>query len=153
MPPTMVGQALNRTTGPTTGAPRRSGDARSTPKAPALVMGLGFGGFIDGILLHQILQAGPWLCRLRGAALVLFAARADKPDLLLSRAGGMRVDGPTLVGVAGVTVGLAEQRPAREIQREANAGSHDDEDEKQEKCDSAFHVPGATQHIERAKRA
>src|SRR3954454_20237148 len=29
---------------------------RSTPKAPALVMGLGFGGFIDGILLHQILQ-------------------------------------------------------------------------------------------------
>ena len=29
---------------------------RTTPKAPALTMGLGFGGFIDGILLHQILQ-------------------------------------------------------------------------------------------------
>src|SRR4051794_37759916 len=30
--------------------------ARSTPTAPALIMGLGFGGFIGGILLHQILQ-------------------------------------------------------------------------------------------------
>jgi uncharacterized membrane protein len=28
----------------------------SPPKAPALILGLGFGGFIDGILLHQILQ-------------------------------------------------------------------------------------------------
>jgi uncharacterized membrane protein len=26
------------------------------PKAPALIMGLGLGGFVDGILLHQILQ-------------------------------------------------------------------------------------------------
>jgi uncharacterized membrane protein len=26
------------------------------PKAPALVMGLGLGGFIDGIVLHQVLQ-------------------------------------------------------------------------------------------------
>lgn len=26
------------------------------PKAPAFIMGLGLGGFIDGILLHQILQ-------------------------------------------------------------------------------------------------
>ena len=28
----------------------------SPPKAPAVVMGLGLGGFIDGIVLHQILQ-------------------------------------------------------------------------------------------------
>ena len=28
----------------------------STPKVPAFVMGLGLGGFIDGIVLHQILQ-------------------------------------------------------------------------------------------------
>jgi uncharacterized membrane protein len=27
-----------------------------SPKAPALLMGLGLGGFVDGILLHQILQ-------------------------------------------------------------------------------------------------
>jgi uncharacterized membrane protein len=26
------------------------------PKAPALILGLGFGGFLDGILLHQVLQ-------------------------------------------------------------------------------------------------
>jgi uncharacterized membrane protein len=29
---------------------------RSPPKAPAFVMGLGLGGFVDGIVLHQILQ-------------------------------------------------------------------------------------------------
>src|ERR687893_2071775 len=28
----------------------------SPPKAPAFVLGLGLGGFIDGIVLHQILQ-------------------------------------------------------------------------------------------------
>jgi uncharacterized membrane protein len=28
----------------------------NTPKAPAFVLGLGLGGFIDGIVLHQILQ-------------------------------------------------------------------------------------------------
>ena len=28
----------------------------TVPKAPALLMGLGLGGFVDGILLHQILQ-------------------------------------------------------------------------------------------------
>jgi uncharacterized membrane protein len=28
----------------------------SPPRAPALIMGLGLGGFIDGIVLHQILQ-------------------------------------------------------------------------------------------------
>ena len=27
-----------------------------TPRAPALLLGLGLGGFIDGILLHQVLQ-------------------------------------------------------------------------------------------------
>jgi uncharacterized membrane protein len=30
--------------------------ATRPPKAPAFVMGLGLGGFIDGIVLHQILQ-------------------------------------------------------------------------------------------------
>jgi uncharacterized membrane protein len=28
----------------------------SPPKAPAFILGLGLGGFVDGILLHQILQ-------------------------------------------------------------------------------------------------
>jgi uncharacterized membrane protein len=28
----------------------------SPPLAPALIMGLGLGGFVDGILLHQVLQ-------------------------------------------------------------------------------------------------
>ena len=35
---------------------RRASNGGAPPKAPALVMGLGFGGFVDGILLHQILQ-------------------------------------------------------------------------------------------------
>jgi uncharacterized membrane protein len=26
------------------------------PKAPAFVLGLGLGGFVDGIVLHQVLQ-------------------------------------------------------------------------------------------------
>src|SRR3954465_4016923 len=26
------------------------------PRAPALILGVGFGGFLDGILLHQVLQ-------------------------------------------------------------------------------------------------
>jgi uncharacterized membrane protein len=30
--------------------------ATDAPKAPALLLGLGLGGFVDGILLHQILQ-------------------------------------------------------------------------------------------------
>jgi uncharacterized membrane protein len=30
--------------------------ASSPPRAPALLMGIGLGGFIDGIVLHQILQ-------------------------------------------------------------------------------------------------
>jgi uncharacterized membrane protein len=30
--------------------------ATSPPKGPAFVMGLGLGGFLDGIVLHQILQ-------------------------------------------------------------------------------------------------
>jgi uncharacterized membrane protein len=32
------------------------GAAAGIPKAPSLLMGLGLGGFIDGIVLHQILQ-------------------------------------------------------------------------------------------------
>jgi uncharacterized membrane protein len=31
-------------------------DVPCTPTAPALLMGIGFGGFVDGIVLHQILQ-------------------------------------------------------------------------------------------------
>lgn len=30
--------------------------AAPPPKAPALLMGIGFGGFVDGIVMHQILQ-------------------------------------------------------------------------------------------------
>lgn len=33
-----------------------TGAKGSPPKAPAFVMGLGLGGFIDGIVLHQVLQ-------------------------------------------------------------------------------------------------
>src|SRR3954451_10362286 len=38
--------------------PRRASRARTqaSPKRAALLMGLGLGGFVDGILLHQILQ-------------------------------------------------------------------------------------------------
>ena len=35
---------------------RRPDDRRSSPVAPALVLGIGLGGFVDGIVLHQILQ-------------------------------------------------------------------------------------------------
>lgn len=41
----------------TTTAQSPNGTTRATPpKAPAFVMGLGLGGFVDGIVLHQILQ-------------------------------------------------------------------------------------------------
>jgi uncharacterized membrane protein len=30
--------------------------ARDAPKAPGFLMGIGFGGFVDGIVFHQILQ-------------------------------------------------------------------------------------------------
>jgi uncharacterized membrane protein len=30
--------------------------AAAPPRLPAFVLGLGFGGFIDGIVLHQLLQ-------------------------------------------------------------------------------------------------
>jgi uncharacterized membrane protein len=37
--------------------PEVAGASRSAaPRAPAFVLGLGLGGFIDGILLHQVLQ-------------------------------------------------------------------------------------------------
>ena len=52
----MATRAQDSATAHTTREPRRPGDVGTTPKAPALIMGLGFGGFIDGILLHQILQ-------------------------------------------------------------------------------------------------
>ena len=37
-------------------SPRMPSTGVAAPKAPAFVMGLGFGGFVDGIVLHQILQ-------------------------------------------------------------------------------------------------
>ena len=37
-------------------APRRTAAGTSPPRLPALLLGVGMGGFIDGILLHQILQ-------------------------------------------------------------------------------------------------
>jgi uncharacterized membrane protein len=38
-------------------APRRTLPVTtSPPKLPAFLMGIGLGGFIDGIVLHQILQ-------------------------------------------------------------------------------------------------
>jgi uncharacterized membrane protein len=48
-------------TGPTrttTGAPARGGGPARTPAVlgPGLLLGLGLGGFVDGILLHQVLQ-------------------------------------------------------------------------------------------------
>jgi uncharacterized membrane protein len=33
-----------------------AGDVRAQPWAPSLLLGIGIGGFVDGILLHQILQ-------------------------------------------------------------------------------------------------
>jgi uncharacterized membrane protein len=49
----------------TTSGPRRGGDAAPPPGAPArlgrpitatVLLGLGLGGFVDGILLHQVMQ-------------------------------------------------------------------------------------------------
>src|SRR3954462_8179996 len=37
-------------------APTYGATTRRSPKAPAFILGLGLGGFIDGIVLHQILQ-------------------------------------------------------------------------------------------------
>jgi len=37
-------------------APRVGPEVARPPKAPAFVMGLGLGGFVDGIVLHQVLQ-------------------------------------------------------------------------------------------------
>ena len=31
-------------------------EARSRPRAPGILVGIGLGGFVDGIVLHQILQ-------------------------------------------------------------------------------------------------
>jgi hypothetical protein len=60
------------------------------------------------------------------------------------------VDGPRLVVAAGVTVGLAEQRPARGVEHDAEAHRHHDEDEQQEECDSAFHFAPGLPHTARA---
>jgi uncharacterized membrane protein len=35
---------------------RRSDEAREPTRTPAVVLGLGLGGFVDGIVIHQILQ-------------------------------------------------------------------------------------------------
>lgn len=37
-------------------APASAATTAAPPRAPGLVMGLGLGGFVDGILFHQILQ-------------------------------------------------------------------------------------------------
>jgi uncharacterized membrane protein len=39
-----------------TGAVLRGQGGRLPPRTPSLLLGIGFGGFVDGILLHQILQ-------------------------------------------------------------------------------------------------
>ena len=41
---------------PTTQAPLHNVSVKPPSKAPGLLLGLGLGGFLDGILLHQILQ-------------------------------------------------------------------------------------------------
>jgi uncharacterized membrane protein len=38
------------------GGPFAHVSAEAPPKAPGFLMGVGFGGFVDGIVLHQILQ-------------------------------------------------------------------------------------------------
>jgi uncharacterized membrane protein len=41
----------------TASSPRATHDATRMPsRAPSLLLGIGFGGFVDGIVLHQILQ-------------------------------------------------------------------------------------------------
>ena len=45
-----------RASTPSAAARTPAASARRAPKAPAFVLGLGLGGFIDGIVLHQILQ-------------------------------------------------------------------------------------------------
>jgi uncharacterized membrane protein len=40
----------------TRSAPRDAHDATSRPRAPGILLGIGLGGFVDGIVLHQILQ-------------------------------------------------------------------------------------------------
>jgi uncharacterized membrane protein len=37
-------------------ADRAAGDWKGPPRTPGLLLGIGLGGFVDGILLHQILQ-------------------------------------------------------------------------------------------------
>jgi uncharacterized membrane protein len=34
----------------------RAHEAVTRPRAPGILLGIGLGGFVDGILLHQILQ-------------------------------------------------------------------------------------------------
>jgi uncharacterized membrane protein len=40
----------------TTSAPFGRGAGERPPRVPAIVMGIGFGGFVDGIVFHQVLQ-------------------------------------------------------------------------------------------------
>jgi uncharacterized membrane protein len=46
----------NSPTGPSTASSTSSRRERDTPIAPGLLLGIGLGGFVDGIVLHQILQ-------------------------------------------------------------------------------------------------
>jgi uncharacterized membrane protein len=45
-----------------------SGDRRPPPRTPGLLLGLGLGGFLDGIVLHQILQWHHMVSAVDGAA-------------------------------------------------------------------------------------
>src|SRR3954468_5705774 len=49
----------------TTGRPLASATARP-PRAPGFILGVGLGGFVDGIVLHQILQWHHMLTGSRG---------------------------------------------------------------------------------------
>ncbi len=72
--------------------------------AAGLVLGIGLGGFVDGILLHPILQ---WHAML--SSLVRPSGRALVPGTQLARHGSM-VEGniavPALVGVVAVGLGV-----------------------------------------------
>jgi len=48
-------------------------EAREAPKAPGWVLGLGLGGFVDGIVLHQILQWHHMLTGMRGSPAITVA--------------------------------------------------------------------------------
>ena len=54
--PLVVGRDVRISTDLDAHSNRRGSDADMSPKAPGLLLGIGLGGFVDGIVLHQILQ-------------------------------------------------------------------------------------------------